>query len=310
MDLSRRALLGVLVKGGLPVVATAATGGAAAAFAEDTLPLPAPDAVAMLYDTTVCTGCKACVSACAEANGLLPDTRLTGLYQAPLTLNEFTKNIIKLCDPVTGPQSFVKQQCMHCLDPACVSACPFGALFKRTTDGVVAWEPTKCIGCRYCEVACPYHVPKFEWNSQNPEIVKCEFCRHRLAVGEEPACTAVCPTKAVIFGPRSVLLDQARARVTAAPGKYFENRVYGEHEAGGTQVLYLSHVPFEAIGLPTLSPDDRPGRYMHWRHMVYKFFAAPVVLYGIAVQLMRRNFKDHARELREEHEHSRQDPQL
>jgi len=264
----------------------------------------------MLYDTTVCTGCKACVSACAEANGLVPDTRLTGLHQAPLTLNEFTKNIIKLYDPVTGPQSFVKQQCMHCLDPACVAACPFGALTKRTGDGIVAWEPTKCIGCRYCEVACPYHVPKFEWHAQNPAIVKCEFCRHRLAVGEEPACTSVCPTKAVIFGPRSVLLDDAKARVKAAPNKYFENRVYGEHEAGGTQVLYLSHVPFQAIGLPALSPDERPGRYMHWQHLVYKFFAFPLVLYGIAVQRMRRNFADHARELREEHAHDGLDPQL
>ena len=310
MDLSRRDLLGVLVKGGIPVVATSAMAGAVPAFAEDDPPRAAPDAVAMLYDTTMCTGCKACVSACAEANGLVPDTRLTGLHQAPLTLNEFTKNIIKLHDPVTGPSSFVKQQCMHCLDPACVAACPFGALLKRTDDGVVAWEPTKCIGCRYCEVACPYHVPKFEWTAQNPAIVKCEFCSHRLAVGEEPACTSVCPTKAVIFGPRSVLLDQAKGRVAAAPGKYFEDRVYGEHEAGGTQVLYLSHVPFEAIGLPTLSPEDRPGRYMSWQHLVYKFFAMPLVLYGFAVQRMRRNFAEHARELREESAHSGTDTQL
>ena len=140
--------------------------------------------------------------------------------------------------------------------------------------------------------------------------MKCEFCRHRLAVGQEPACTAVCPTDAVIFGPRSVLLDQAKARLAASPGKYFEDRVYGEHEAGGTQVLYLSHVPFEAIGLPKLSPDERPGRYMYWQHLAYKFFALPVVLYGVAVQLMRRNFQDHARELREEREHTGLDSQL
>jgi Fe-S-cluster-containing dehydrogenase component len=250
------------------------------------------------------------VSACADANGLVPDTRLDGLHQAPLTLNEFTKNIIKLYEPEIGLSSFVKQQCMHCLEPACVAACPFEALNKRPDDGVVAWEPTKCIGCRYCEVACPYHVPKFEWTAQNPAIVKCEFCRHRLAVGEEPACTSVCPTKAVIFGPRSVLLDEAKSRVAAAPGKYFEDRVYGEHEAGGTQVLYLSHVPFEKIGLPTLGPDERPGRYLYWQQLVYKFLAVPLVLYGFAVRMMKKNFVEHARELREEHERSGTDPQL
>jgi Fe-S-cluster-containing dehydrogenase component len=308
MDLNRRQALGVIARGGIPLLA--ATGGATAALAQEPEPLPAPDAVAMLYDTTTCTGCKACVSACAEANGLVPDTRLTGLHQAPLDLNEFTKNIIKLHDPVSGPQSFVKQQCMHCLEPACVAACPFQALFKRTDDGVVAWESTRCIGCRYCEVACPYHVPKFEWTAQNPEIVKCEFCRHRLAVNEQPACTEVCPTGAVIFGPRSVLLDQAKARIETTPGKYFEDRVYGEHEAGGTQVLYLSHVPFEAIGLPTLAPDDRPGRYLYWQTLVSRFFALPVVLYGVAVRIMRQNFVEHQRELQKEHELSGVDPQL
>lgn len=310
MDLSRRELLGALVKGGIPVAATSVLCDTPLTYAQELSPSASPDAVAMLYDTTVCTGCKACVSACAEANGLVPDTRLTGLHQAPLSLNEFTKNIIKLSDPLSGPQSFVKQQCMHCLDPACVAACPFEALFKRTDDGVVAWESTKCIGCRYCEVACPYHVPKFEWTALNPEIVKCEFCRHRLAVGQEPACTEVCPTHAVIFGYRSVLLDQAKARVAVAPGKYFEDRVYGEHEAGGTQVLYLSHVPFESIGLPTLAADERPGHLQRWQHIIYQFMLVPLGLYAFAVQMMRRNFRDHDRELREEHESTGLDPQL
>jgi formate dehydrogenase beta subunit len=310
VDVSRREALGVLARGGLPLLASSAVGATTCQAAEATMPVPSPDAVAMLYDTTTCTGCKACVSACAEANGMVPDTRLTGLHQAPLNLNEFTKNIIKLYDPVSGPQSFVKQQCMHCLEPACVAACPFEALFKRSDDGIVAWETSKCIGCRYCEVACPYHVPKFEWTAHNPAIVKCEFCQHRLAVGEDPACTSVCPTKAVIFGPRSVLLADAKHRIEEAKGKYFEDRVYGEHEAGGTQVLYLSHVPFESIGLPTLSADDRPGRYLYWQGLVYKFFAVPVALYAIAVRIMRQNFVEHQRELREEHEQSGVDPQL
>ena len=156
----------------------------------------------MLYDATLCIGCKACVVACAEANDLPRDVSLDGLHQAPEDLNAFTKNIIKLYKPQeNSPDSFVKQQCMHCLDPACVAACPFKALWKNDGNGVVAWEPSRCIGCRYCEIACPYHVPKFEWDRINPKIVKCELCRPRLAKGYEPACTSVCPTHAVIFGP-------------------------------------------------------------------------------------------------------------
>jgi hypothetical protein len=114
----------------------------------------------------------------------------------------------------------------------------------------------------------------------------------------------------VIFGPRSVLLAGAKARLEAAPDKYFENRVYGEHEAGGTQVLYLSHVPFAAIGLPTLAPDERPGRYLRWQALIYKFFAVPVLLYAVAVKVMRQNFVEHQREVRDEHKHSGLDPQL
>jgi Fe-S-cluster-containing dehydrogenase component len=312
MDIGRRQVLGALAKGGLPLLASSAIGGATCHASElsASAPVPPRDAVSMLYDATKCTGCRACVSACAEANDLVPDARRDGLHQTPLYLNQFTKNIIKLYDPPGGESSFVKRQCMHCLEPACAAACPFGALDKRETDGVVTWDGSRCIGCRYCEVACPFEVPKFEWDAQNPAIVKCEFCQHRLAVHEQPACTAVCPTGAVIFGPRSVLLDGAKSRIAATPDKYFENRVYGEHEAGGTQVLYLSHVPFTALGLPALSPDARPGRYLRWQTLLYKFFALPLGLYAVAVAVMRQNFVDHQHELLEESEKTGVDPQL
>lgn len=321
MTLTRRALIGRIAGAGLPGLMVATGAGVSASAGAELLgaatgepsaapPVPSPDAVAMLYDTTVCTGCQACVGACAEANDLAPDVSRDGLHQAPQRLNAFTKNIIKLYNPSDAPASFVKQQCMHCLEPACVTACPFKALDKRDDDGVVAWEPSQCIGCRYCEVACPYHVPQFEWAKLNPRIVKCEFCRHRLAEGLEPACTSVCPTHAVIFGPRSVLLEQAKARIDAAPDKYFERRVYGEHEAGGTQVLYLSHVDFAAIGLPALAPEDRPGRYLYWQTLVYRFFAAPFLLYITMLARLRQNFVEHERELRAEHDETGVDPQL
>jgi Fe-S-cluster-containing dehydrogenase component len=303
---TRREALRYLIPGGLSAAVSA---GPASASETESL-APSPDAVAMLYDTTKCIGCMACVHACAEANGLTPDARADGLHQAPMDLNEFTKNIIKLYQPSSGPSSFVKQQCMHCLDPFCVSACPFEALQKDPVTGVVGWEPSQCIGCRYCEVACPYHVPKFEWNAINPAIVKCEFCRHRLAKGQEPACTFVCPTHAVIFGHRSTLLGDAKDRIAESPGKYFENRVYGEKEAGGTQVLYLSHVPFEAIGLPPLSENEHPSWYTRWQKRVYKFFALPLLVYAFFAHKLRENFVEHAAEMRKEKEETGMYPQL
>ena len=210
----------------------------------------------MLYDSTKCIGCKSCVVACADANGLAARHSRRSLHQAPNDLNSFTKNIIKLYKPkqaTSGTFAFVKRQCMHCVDPFCVAACPFHALEKNKINGVVSWTADKCIGCRYCQLACPYQIPKFDWDAFNAKIVKCEFCKERLAEDKEPACTYVCPPKAVIFGRRDVLLREAHDRIAEHPGKYFEDRVYGEKEAGGTQVLYLSAVNFDLLGLPHLS---------------------------------------------------------
>lgn len=261
---------------------------------------PPQDAVAMLFDTTRCIGCQACVVACAETNGLTPDTVLSGgVWQMPLDLNSKTKNIIKLFqDPAAAESSFVKRQCMHCVDPACVAGCPFGAL-RKGERGVVTWHASACIGCRYCEISCPFEVPKFEWDRFNPKVVKCEFCREqRLEKGLEPACTAACPTDAVIFGLRTELLDDAHARVKDAPSVYAEGRVYGETEAGGTQVLYLSHVAFAKLGLPTLSPEDRPGHELRFQRLLYRWMMVPVVLYALLTKIIRRRWRTHDAEVK------------
>src|SRR5580698_9159078 len=142
MSLTRRELLKIGVVGGTSAALTCT------AMAEER-PVAPHDAVGMLYDATKCVGCKSCVVACANANGLSPDTRVDPLHQSPNDLNSYTKNIIKLYKaPDGGAYSFVKRQCMHCLDPFCVAACPFHALAKNPTTGVVAWESEKCIGCR------------------------------------------------------------------------------------------------------------------------------------------------------------------
>lgn len=296
MTLSRRAALKVLAGG-------AASAGAAsvALAAGPSHEAPRPGAVAMLYDTTRCIGCKACVSECAVVNGLQPDTELSGgIWQMPLMLNSRTKNVIQLFrDEATGAQSFVKRQCMHCLEPACVAGCPFEALSKDE-QGIVTWNPTACIGCRFCEVACPYEVPKFEWDRFNPRVVKCEFCRPRLAEGLEPGCTSVCPTDAVIFGTREELLRDAHARVAGAPGRYFEDRVYGETEGGGTQVLYLAHVDYADLGLPALPATSNAAYANRYQRWVYKAAVLPVTLYGLLSAVIRRRWQAHDEHAREE----------
>jgi Fe-S-cluster-containing dehydrogenase component len=277
-------------------IAAAATLTVLPTAAEARAPKTAPsDAVGMLYDTTRCIGCKACVVACKEANNMPADTDGygQGLYDAPDSLNQYTKNVIQLYKD-SDEQAFVKKQCMHCVDPACVGACMLGAL-QKGKFGVVSYNVSKCVGCRYCETVCPFNVPKFEWAKVAPKIVKCEFCKERLAAGKEPACTAVCPRKAVIFGTYTDLLDEAHRRLQNNPDKYVP-KVYGERELGGTQVLYLSHVEFEKLGFRFNQDESVPHLQQAVTHGVYKGFVGPVVLYALLGAVMFRNRGDSEKE--------------
>jgi formate dehydrogenase beta subunit len=246
------------------------------------------DAVGLLYDTTKCIGCKACVVACKEANNMPADIDGygEGLYDAPEGLNEYTKNVIQLYKD-GNEQSFVKKQCMHCVDPACVGACMLGAL-KKGEFGIVSYDVSKCVGCRYCEVACPFNVPKFQWAKIAPRIVKCELCKERLAAGKQPACSEVCPRGAVIYGKYTDLLDEAHRRLQDNPDKYIP-KVYGEQELGGTQVLYLSHVDFEKLGFRFKGQESVPHLQQSVQHGIYKGFAGPVALYALLGAVMFRN---------------------
>ena len=283
MAISRRAAFKIAAAGAATAVVSAVKPVAAKPVA---LVAP-PDAVGLLYDTTKCIGCKACVSACREANGLEPDTTWSGgLYHAPLALSAKAKTVIKLYDD-GKQQSFFKAQCMHCLDPACASACMLGA-FKKREYGIVSYDVNYCVGCRYCEVACPYGVPKFEWSKAIPKMVKCELCNHRIAQGRIPACAEVCPKGAVIYGKRDDLLREAKARLAAHPDVYVQ-KVYGEHDGGGTQCLYISHIPFENLGLPVLGTESTPTLQRTIQRSVYKGFAAPIALYGLLGFVMLRN---------------------
>jgi Fe-S-cluster-containing dehydrogenase component len=293
MNVSRRTALK-----GLAVAAAAAPAGRAAARQRKA---PAPDAVGMLYDSTRCIGCRACVTKCREANGLPPSRSADGLYDAAVDLDGTTKNIIKLATLGEGRYAFVKAQCMHCVDPACTSVCMIGALHKDAATGVVEYDKDGCVGCRYCQVACPFNVPKFTWEKAAPQIVKCELCRHRgdakkegpLAVAN-PACCEVCPREAVIYGRRDDLLTEASRRIAASPERY-EPKVYGEFDAGGTHVLYLAArgVGFERLGLPDVGTDPAPQLSESIQHGIYYGALAPVALFGAALFAVRPSRNDH-----------------
>ena len=189
---------------------------------------------AILTDTTKCIGCSECVTACQKANHLPPDVPRRWSLNDGLSARNWTS-------VVEGPKkSFVRKQCRHCLEPACVSACPVGAL-SRSATGAVVYDSGKCMGCRYCMMACPYGIPRYDWDATVPYVRKCILCYERISAGGLPACTEACPTKATIFGDRELLLKEAHRRIRERPEAYLD-RVWGQDEAGGASVLYISNV--------------------------------------------------------------------
>ena len=206
---------------------------------------------ACLVDLTLCMGCRGCQVACKQWNGL--DAERTGFhvpggYQNPPTVSHATHTVV-LFHEIEDPGLrwiFTKRQCMHCLEPACAAACPVGA-FSTTARGTVVYDRRRCMGCRYCMMACPFGVPTYEWHSPVPHVQKCTFCDDR----PEPICAKTCPTGAIEHGSRDELLSGARSRIEGDPSRYHP-RIYGEREVGGTRWLYLSPVAFESLGFPTL----------------------------------------------------------
>jgi len=177
---------------------------------------------------------------------------------------------------------------MHCLHPACVSVCTVGALSK-TEEGPVVYDTSKCIGCRYCQYACPFGVPKFEWENPLGLIGKCTFCADRLADGLIPACAEACPAGALTFGTRKQMLQEARKRIEQNPDRYIDH-IYGETEGGGTSILFLSDIPFEELGFPTLgSAPVTHASVMVANATPVTFATAAAVFSGIYWLTKRRN---------------------
>jgi Fe-S-cluster-containing dehydrogenase component len=203
----------------------------------------------ILVDTTMCIGCRMCEASCVEAH---QDTGLEFPDDVDLSVERPTSEtqwtVVNRYETDKG-EVFRKSQCMHCLTPACASACLTKAMHK-TPVGSVDWDADRCMGCRFCMLSCPFDVPKFEYDSPVPRIQKCTMCWDRVEGGGVPACVENCPTGALTFGRRSELLDEARHRIYTDPDQYVHH-IYGENEAGGTGYLYLASVPFEQLGLRT-----------------------------------------------------------
>lgn len=284
MSMNRRDFLKTAAAGGGMLFASAA----APAFASMPKELP-PQAVGILYDATLCIGCKSCMVNCKIYNSVpggalyLPGRTVSyevnpaePFWDAANDLSSKTVNVIKVNksgtavnkDSVENGYSFIKQHCLHCISPACASVCPVGALTKNPVNGVVNYNENKCFGCRYCMIACPFNIPRYEYERAIPQVRKCQLCHHRYAEGKYAACCEFCPTGASIFGKVLDLRKEAQKRLTLKPGDTYDfpvqtvdskeksrrtvskyiNHVYGLKEAGGTQYLLLAGVPFEWLG--------------------------------------------------------------
>ncbi len=314
-----------LASGGMLMAAIPATSQGAA---QNKAPLPG--AVGMLYDSTLCIGCQACVSKCQQVNHSDQGSHGGPYAGGEATwsnndkLSPYTNNIIQVWSSGSGQHkdqaengyAYIKKQCMHCVDPNCVSVCPVTALVKHPVTGVVHYDPSVCIGCRYCMVGCPFDVPKYDYDSPVGKIHKCELCNQqgleRLDHGQLPGCVEVCPTGAVIYGTRHDLLAEAKRRLKLNAGdtyRYprqrltdndtyerqaarYDPHVYGELEGGGTQVLVLAGVPFGNLDLPPLAPLSTGERSEHLQHTLYRGMVIPLAVLAGVTTLVHRNMKN------------------
>ncbi|MEW6258346.1 MAG: sulfate respiration complex iron-sulfur protein HmcB [Thermodesulfobacteriota bacterium] len=252
MSLSRRKFLGWMGAAGAGTLMnrTSAQGAANTHFRGY------PNSYAVLHDITRCVGCRSCEAACNTVNELpVPDKPFTDLSvlesrrrttaKTYTVVNKFPS--AKQTESI-GKYVYVKKQCNHCLEPACASAC-FVRAFQKTPEGAVVYDPSVCVGCRYCMIACPFEIPAYEYDKAlEPRVMKCTMCHPRIQKGLLPGCVQACPKEALTFGKRKDILDIARERIRRHPERYIDH-IYGETEMGGTSWLYLSGVPFASIGM-------------------------------------------------------------
>lgn len=248
------------------------------------------NSIGCLMDISLCVGCRKCEMACNEANGLpMPEIPFEDVSVFEQKRRPDNKVYTVVNRFFTGKKNkhntqlptYSKINCMHCQSPGCVSACITGAMSKKE-NGTVHYNVKKCIGCRYCMVACPFQMPSYEYEDPlTPQVRKCTFCYERISKPDgKPACSVICPVGALIFGKRDHLIEYAHHKISEFPDLYID-KVYGEHEVGGTSWLYISNIPFEKIGFIDLPQKPVNQLIESIQHGLYKYLWSPLAVFAL-----------------------------
>ncbi|MEA1980369.1 MAG: 4Fe-4S dicluster domain-containing protein [candidate division Zixibacteria bacterium] len=285
MEKKRREFLKVIAAG------TSGLIGGSALASESSSKKDTGSYLGVLVDTVNCIGCRKCEWACNQENQEekleLAKFESKEVFKTSRRMESDKFTVVNSYDNPKAPEekSFLKVQCMHCNEPACVSACIVGALTK-SENGAVSYDAWKCIGCRYCIVACPFQVPTYEYHDVlTPEVKKCTFCYHLIKEGKAPACVEICPEEALTFGTRKDLIELAYSRIKKSPDKYYPY-IYGEKDIGGTSWMYLTGVNYNKTQLPELPERPIPEITESIQHGIFKSFIPPLALYGLLGLIM------------------------
>ncbi|MEZ4388113.1 MAG: 4Fe-4S dicluster domain-containing protein [Candidatus Krumholzibacteriia bacterium] len=252
-----------------------------------------PDRMGVLCDFTLCIGCRSCEWACASSHGLphadlqeySADDSVLDTPRRPDATSYTVINRFPAREDGDSPFN-AKYNCLHCEHPACASACPVGALAK-TPQGPVTYDAWKCIGCRYCMIACPFQIPAYEYrNVLTPQVRKCDLCADKTLAGGRPACVDICPQEAMVFGRRDQLLALARERITVHPERY-EDHIYGEREVGGTSWIYLADRDFHDLSLPAVPSESPAVTTERIQHGIFRGFSGPMMMLAIVSVIMK-----------------------
>jgi len=264
--ISRRAFL----KGSITAAGSVAAGTSIARAAKSVAGQEKESLVTLL-DISKCIGCEECVYACQQANENKypnPEKPFPKMYPDRVPVQDWSNKrdvtdrltpynwlFIQHASAIVNGEKIeltIPRRCMHCDNPPCVKLCPWGAA-KQEENGLSRIDSDICLGGSKCKNACPWDIPERQTGvglyldllpafAGNGVMYKCDRCYDRLKKGEVPACIEVCPEDVQTIGPKSEMLKKAHALA-----KDMNGYIYGEHENGGTNTIYVSPVPFEQL---------------------------------------------------------------
>jgi Fe-S-cluster-containing dehydrogenase component len=243
----------------------------------------AGEELATMLDLSRCVGCGSCVEACREANQakyprptkpfpkMYPQGRVqvadwSERRQVDDRLTPYNWLFIQTATGTYNDQPFeihIPRRCLHCTNPPCANLCPWGAAFKQA-NGIVRINDQICLGGSKCKAVCPWHIPERQTGvglyldllpsyAGNGVMYKCDRCWNRIAEGALPACIEACPYDVQTIGPRQAIVEKAHQLAESMNGF-----LYGEHENGGTNTIYVSPVPFDVLNAAIATGPGRP----------------------------------------------------